>query len=66
MSALRPSSEQLRLPLTRDVPGGAAGFVRSTSNAFAVDALAAWPDSAGQVMAICGPAGCGKSHLAAV
>ena len=66
MSALRPSSEQLRLPLTRDVPGGAAGFIRSACNAFAVDALAAWPDSAGQVMAICGPAGCGKSHLAAV
>lgn len=66
MPARRPPREQLRLPLTRDVPHGATTFVRSPSNAYAVDALAAWPDSAGQVMAICGPAGCGKSHLAAI
>jgi chromosomal replication initiation ATPase DnaA len=66
MSARRPLREQLRLPLTRDLPVGAGSFVRSPSNAFAFDALAAWPDSAGQVMAICGPAGCGKSHLAAL
>ena len=66
MSARRPLREQLRLPLTREAPQGAAAFVRSASNAYAVDALAAWPDSAGQVMAICGPAGCGKSHLAAL
>lgn len=66
MSAPRPLREQLRLPLTRDVPAGAADFVRSDCNAYAFDALAAWPDSAGQVMAICGPAGCGKSHLAAL
>lgn len=66
MSARRPLREQLRLPLTREAPVGATAFVRSTSNAYAADALAAWPDSAGQVMAICGPAGCGKSHLAAI
>ena len=66
MSARRPLREQLRLPLTREAPHGATAFVRSASNAYAVDALAAWPDSAGQVMAICGPAGCGKSHLAAI
>ena len=66
MSARRPLREQLRLPLTREAAFDAAGFVRSDCNAFAVDALAAWPDSAGQVMAICGPAGCGKSHLAAL
>ena len=66
MPAPRPHREQLRLPLTRHVPHGAAEFVRSVSNAYAVDALAAWPDSAGQVMAICGPAGSGKSHLAAI
>ena len=66
MSARRSSSDQLRLPLTRDLPASATTFVRSASNAYAVDALAAWPDSAGQIMAICGPAGCGKSHLAAL
>lgn len=66
MSSRHPLREQMRLPLTRPTPVGAQAFVRSASNAFAVDALAAWPDSAGQVMAICGPAGCGKSHLAAI
>ncbi|MDN8820368.1 hypothetical protein Q0N24_14170, partial [Staphylococcus aureus] len=66
MPARRPHREQLRLPLTREAPQGAMAFVRSPSNAYAFDALAAWPDSAGQVMAICGPAGCGKSHLAAI
>jgi chromosomal replication initiation ATPase DnaA len=66
MSARRTLREQLRLPLTREVPIGASAFVRSASNAYAVDALAAWPDRAGQVMAICGPAGCGKTHLARI
>ena len=66
MTAPRPLREQLRLPLRSDPPFGAAAFVRSDCNAFAVDALSAWPDRAGQVMAICGPAGCGKSHLAAL
>ncbi len=66
MSARRPLREQMRLPLTRDVPAGAAAFVRSPSNAYAIDALAGWPDKAGQVMAVCGPAGCGKTHLARI
>ncbi len=56
----------MRLPLTRALAAAEAPFVRSPANAHAIDALAAWPDSAGQVMAICGPAGCGKSHLAAL
>ncbi|ADL01521.1 chromosomal replication initiator protein DnaA [Brevundimonas subvibrioides] len=64
MTARRPLRDQLRLPLTTDIIGGAATFVRSGSNAYAVDALAAWPNAAGRVMALCGPAGCGKSHLA--
>jgi len=66
MSARRPLRDQLRLPLTSDVVGAAAVFVRSASNAFAMDALSTWPDAAGRVMALCGPAGCGKSHLAAL
>lgn len=56
----------MRLPLTRALAAQEAPFVRSATNIHAVDALAAWPDSAGQVMAICGPAGCGKSHLASL
>jgi chromosomal replication initiation ATPase DnaA len=66
MSTRQSLRDQLRLPLSRDVAGGATAFVRSTSNAVAVSALASWPDTAGQVMAVCGPAGCGKSHLAAL
>ncbi|CAN5302589.1 DnaA regulatory inactivator HdaA [soil metagenome] len=62
--------DQLRLPLQRDVPAGAAEFVRSACNDATVAVLDRWPDGAGQavgrVMAICGPAGCGKSHLAAI
>ena len=59
-------TDQLRLPLQSDVPQGASTFVRSASNEEAVRVLERWPDAAGQVMAICGPAGCGKSHLAAI
>lgn len=66
MSARGSSSDQLRLPLTREVAPSAAAFVRSGSNAFAYDALAAWPNETGRVMALCGPAGCGKSHLSAL
>lgn len=64
MSAQRSLRDQMRLPLVREA--GIAPFVRSPANTVAVDALAGWPDSAGQVMALCGPAGCGKSHLAAI
>ena len=56
--------EQLRLPLERPVAD--AAFVVSDSNAEAVRTLAAWPDGAGSVMALHGPAGAGKSRLAAL
>ncbi|WP_396593109.1 chromosomal replication initiator DnaA [Brevundimonas sp. R86498] len=65
MSAPRSLRDQMRLPLVREA--GVAPFVRSPANALAVDALAGWPNpAAGPVMALCGPAGCGKSHLAAI
>lgn len=64
LSALpRPTAEQLRLPLERHVVGEA--FVTSDSNAEAVRVLARWPDGAGAVLALHGPAGSGKSRLAA-
>jgi chromosomal replication initiation ATPase DnaA len=64
LSALpRPTAEQLRLPLERHVVGEA--FVTSDSNAQAVRVLARWPDGAGAVLALHGPAGSGKSRLAA-
>lgn len=66
MPARFAMTDQLRLPLQRDVPAGAAEFVRSASNDEAARVLERWPDAAGRVMAICGPAGCGKSHLAAI
>lgn len=56
--------EQLRLPLERPVAD--AAFVVSDSNAEAVRTLAAWPDGVGSVMVLFGPAGTGKSRLAAL
>lgn len=55
-------NDQLRLPLTTEAPTGA--FVRSECNQSAAFILDRWPDETGRVMALCGPAGCGKSHLA--
>lgn len=55
--------DQMRLPLQSDLPDGAAGFVVSECNRAAVEAVADWPNLIGGVMAICGPAGCGKSRL---
>ncbi len=60
----RPSpTDQMRLPLQRDLPDGADGFVVSDCNRAVVEALADWPGLIGGVMAVCGPAGCGKSRL---
>ncbi|CAN5152934.1 DnaA regulatory inactivator HdaA [soil metagenome] len=57
-------TDQLRLPLKAEAPAGVAAFVRSDCNDAAARVLDRWPDDAGRVMALCGPAGCGKSHLA--
>lgn len=60
----RPSPpDQMRLPLQRDLPDGAEGFVVSDCNRTAVEALAEWPNLIGGVVAINGPEGCGKSRL---
>lgn len=63
MTARRSSADQMRLPLQSDLPEGADSFVVSECNRAAVEALADWPNLIGGVMAICGPAGCGKSRL---
>mgnify|MGYP003577303631 CR=1 FL=1 len=55
--------EQLRLPLERH--GDHEAFVTSPVNAEAVAVLSAWPDGVGHVLALSGPAGSGKSRLAA-
>jgi len=63
----RPSPpDQMRLPLQRDLPEGEQGFVVSDSNRAAHEALADWPNLIGGVMAVCGPAGSGKSRLAQI
>lgn len=66
MSVRHAMTDQLRLPLHNDAPDLGADFVRSDCNAEAFDALSRWPDGAGRVMALCGPAGSGKSRLAAI
>lgn len=64
---IRPMpADQMRLPLQRDLPDGAEGFVTSDCNRAAVEALEDWPNLIGGAMAICGPAGCGKSRLAQI
>jgi chromosomal replication initiation ATPase DnaA len=59
----RSPAEQLRLPLERPVVGEA--LVTADSNAEAVRVLSRWPDGAGPVLALYGPAGSGKSRIAA-
>ena len=59
-------TDQLRLPLRNETRDLGADFVRSECNAGAFDALLRWPDGAGRVMALSGPAGSGKSRLAAI
>lgn len=56
---------QLRLPLERATPLGRDSFVVGPSNAAAVQALDAWPGGVGGSLALVGPEGVGKSHLAA-
>jgi chromosomal replication initiation ATPase DnaA len=66
MTARPAPPGQMRLPLQRDLPEGADGFVVSDSNRAAVEALDDWPNLIGGAMALCGPAGCGKSRLAQI
>ncbi|MFN4297401.1 MAG: chromosomal replication initiator DnaA [Brevundimonas sp.] len=63
-------TEQLKLELERETPFRANDFVVSDCNRAAALSLAGWPDAAaglgGGVLSLCGPAGSGKSHLAAL
>jgi len=58
--------EQLPLDLPVRSAMNAAGFVVSDSNRDAVAWLDRWPDWPGSALAVYGPAGCGKTHLAHV
>lgn len=63
MTARLPPVDQMRLPLQRDLPEGAEGFVVSDCNRAAHEGLADWPDLIGGVLALYGPEGAGKSRL---
>jgi chromosomal replication initiation ATPase DnaA len=58
--------QQLPLDLPVRTAMGAADFVVSECNRDAVAWLDRWPDWPGSILAIYGPAGCGKTHLAHV
>ncbi len=66
MTRRPPAADQMRLPLQRDLPDGAEGFVVSDCNRAAVEALADWPGLIGGGLALSGPAGCGKSRLSQI
>lgn len=57
-------TRQLRLRLERERAPSLDEFARGASNAEAVAAVAAWPDWRGGCLAMVGPQGAGKSHLA--
>jgi chromosomal replication initiation ATPase DnaA len=59
-------SAQLRLSLERTPDHARAAFVVSDSNALAATTLDGWPDWRGGALALVGPAGSGKTHLAAI
>jgi chromosomal replication initiation ATPase DnaA len=60
------SAEQLALDLGQRPALGQEDFLVAPSNAEAVAWLDRWPDWPSHVLAIHGPPGCGKSHLAHV
>jgi len=60
------SGQQLPLDLPVRAAMGAADFVVSDCNRDAIAWLDRWPDWPNSILAIYGPAGCGKTHLAHV
>lgn len=57
-------ARQLRLSLGRKGPPSLDEFVHGASNADAIAAMGAWPAWTGGCLALVGPEGVGKSHLA--
>lgn len=66
MAVASSEPQQLRLHLRQETPQRASDFVVGPSNEDAAATLAAWPEAPGALLAVCGPPGCGKSHLASI
>jgi chromosomal replication initiation ATPase DnaA len=60
------AASQLPIPFEHRPALGAEDFLIAPGNADAVAWLDRWPDWPGHALALHGPAGCGKSHLAQV
>jgi chromosomal replication initiation ATPase DnaA len=60
----KSSARQLSLDLAQDLPHTIEDFVVSDSNRAAVAAVETWPNWPGGRMALIGPPGSGKTHLA--
>ena len=58
--------DQLSIPLPRLEARGREDFMVSPSNATALRLVETWPDWPEGRLALIGPAGAGKSHLAAI
>lgn len=60
--------EPAQLPLALGLPASAAreDFVASPSNKAALEMINRWPDWPGRTLALVGPEGSGKSHLASI
>jgi chromosomal replication initiation ATPase DnaA len=61
----RFASDQMRFPLVREPVGALAVFMRGPSNRLAAETLDLWPTGEETNLALVGPQGAGKSHLAA-
>lgn len=64
-AAPRFATDQMRFPLVREPVGVTALFERGPSNRLAAETLDLWPTGGEPVLALVGPTGAGKSHLAA-
>ncbi|WP_282008453.1 chromosomal replication initiator DnaA [Brevundimonas aveniformis] len=61
----RLASDQMRFPLVREPRARFAAFMRGPSNRAAAETLDQWPIPGESILALIGPEGAGKSHLAA-
>src|SRR5438270_10314422 len=66
MSAGESGPRQLTLALSHTTSFAGEDFLEGPSNAAALALIERWPDWPDRIIALVGPEGCGKSHLAAI